>query len=86
MHNAFLFQNSSAPRKIINPNKPVERQNGKAQLPASNTQNGLHKKDMGSMDNMKNKPVPPAEPKKMKTRAQLNKVFSFFISIILLSD
>ena len=78
-HNALiLFQNSSAPRKIINSNKPVERQNGKSQLPVGNTQNGLQKKGMGSMNNMKNKPVPPAEPKKMKTRAQLNKVFSIF--------
>ena len=75
-HNVLIhYQNSSAPRKIINVNKPVERQNGKAQLSTGNTQNGLQKSGIG---NMKNKPVPPAEPKKMKTRAQLNKVFFIF--------
>ena len=75
-HNILIpYQNPSAPRKIINANKPVERQNGKAQLPTGNTQNGLQK---SGMENMTNKPVPPAEPKKIKTRAQLNKVYFYF--------
>ena len=34
---------------------------------------------------MKNKPVPPAEPKKSKTRPQLNKVaLDFRISVLVL--
>ena len=65
----FNFQKTLGPRKIINRNKS----NTKLQITDSSSQNGQQKKLAVNVNTGNKKPVPPAEPKKVTSRAPLKK-------------